>query len=86
MILTRIYEKLMGLPHQKHHAERVKRAAEELSQDVKSLTQRIERYREEDDPLVALMQDIYNDSETRKSFRLLGHNGHGHNNKNGSES
>lgn len=91
MILTRIYEKLMGLPHQQHHAARVKQAADELSQDVRNLTRKIERYKEEDDPLAALMIDVFNDrsfgqsSDQQVNGRINNHNGHGEHKKNGPE-
>lgn len=65
MILERLFEKIIGRPHKKLTSEEVKSVASELNADVGSLTETLKEYHEKDDPLVALMLDIYNDRAQR---------------------
>lgn len=78
MIFTRLYEKLMGLPHEKRHAAMVKEAATGLRQDVRELNEKMDRYREQDDPLVALMLDVFNDREVIRPYKKDFQNDNGH--------
>ena len=83
-LVTRIFEKLTGRPHQKQNAAMVREAAARLKEDVKVLADRLSQYEEESDPLVAIMTDLYNDREILKPYtRAVVVNGNGHD-KNGS--
>ncbi len=77
MIFTRLYEKIMGLPHEKRHAAMVRQAATDLREDVKTLSHRLDKYREQDDPLVALMLDVFNDREVISPYNKEHQNDNG---------
>lgn len=62
-LLVRLYEKLMGIPHQKRNADMVRHAVSGLKEDVSSISKRLQEYQESDDPLVALMLDMFNTRE-----------------------
>lgn len=57
-IFTRLFEKLMGYPHQHFNAEMVRSAAAELRTETQKLSAVLAPYQEEKDPLLSLMIDI----------------------------
>lgn len=58
--LTRLWEKLAGIPHRQENAQRVLFAVDELTKEVRKASDQLKPYTEADDPLVALMTDIFN--------------------------
>jgi hypothetical protein len=67
----------MGLPHEKRHAAMVRQAATDLREDVKSLSSKLSKYQEKDDPLVALMLDVFNDREVASPYNKKHQNDNG---------
>jgi hypothetical protein len=59
-IFVRLMEKLTGEPHQHRNAQKVADVARELRQEVHELSTTLRPYVESDDPLVALMTDVFN--------------------------
>lgn len=56
----RIWETVLGIPHKHENAARVSAASDELSRATRSLSNHLKPYAESDDPLVALMTDVFN--------------------------
>jgi hypothetical protein len=77
MKLVRIIEKLLGVPHQYQNADRVKDAVASLSHDVRRLNDTLKPYAEADDPLVALMTDVFNDRQLQNGNLKKKYNGNG---------
>ncbi|WP_065755184.1 hypothetical protein [Bradyrhizobium paxllaeri] len=65
MVFARLIEKLTGRPHRHDNAQLVKQAAGELRRDVGKLSSMLRPYMEADDPLVALMTDLFNQRQMR---------------------
>ena len=61
--LNRLWEKIFAIPHKHHEADRVSIASEELTQQVRKVSSGLKPYTEADDPLVAMMTDIFNKRE-----------------------
>jgi propanediol dehydratase small subunit len=59
-IFVRFMERLTGKPHQHHNAERVTDVAPDPREDIHKLSTTLRPYVESDDPLVALMTDVFN--------------------------
>ena len=59
-IFVRLVEKLTATPHQHRNAESVAYVAHDLRQEVHKLSSTLRPYVESDDPLVALMTDVFN--------------------------
>lgn len=57
---VRLIEKLTGTPHRHDNAARVSLAADQLTESTRQLTANLKPYLESDDPLVSLMQDVFN--------------------------
>lgn len=66
MTLARLWETVLGVPHRYENAARVSLAGEELSRAAKGLHTHLRGYAESDDPLVALMTDVFNQREMRR--------------------
>jgi hypothetical protein len=64
-ILVRLFEKLTGKPHQHRNAQKVAAAVGDLRRDVSALSSRLRPHAEADDPLVALMTDVFNQRQLR---------------------
>jgi hypothetical protein len=64
--LIRLWEKLTGVPHRHENAERVSFASDELTREVREISSRLKPYAESDDPLVAMMTDIFNQRQMRQ--------------------
>jgi hypothetical protein len=64
-ILVRFFEKLTGNPHQHRNARKVAAAVGDLRHDVSALSLKLRPYAEADDPLVALMTDVFNQRQLR---------------------
>lgn len=58
--IVRLYEKLTGTPHRHDNAARVSRASASLSRTIDDLSATLKPYSKADDPLVALMTDVFN--------------------------
>lgn len=65
MALVRLWEKITGAPHQHEQARKVSAVADELSSDVKKLSETMRPYLDADDPLVAFMTDVFNQRQMR---------------------
>jgi hypothetical protein len=63
--VMRLYEKLTGIAHRHDNADRVARAADGLTDSIRELSATLKPYRESDDPLVALMTDVFNRRQLR---------------------
>lgn len=61
--MKRLWEKIIGIPHQHENAARVSLASYELTSEVRKISSRLKPYVEADDPLVALMTDLFNQRE-----------------------
>jgi hypothetical protein len=59
MNLTRIWEKIMGEPHQRQMSERVTAAAADLSAAARRINAQLAPYKDQPDPFTALMADLY---------------------------
>jgi hypothetical protein len=70
-ILTRLIEKLTGRAHQKQNLAMVSQVATDLSRDVDDLTDKLKPYTQADDPLVALMTDVFNDRQAKRQLAQL---------------
>lgn len=57
---VRLMEKITGTPHRHENAQRVSVAAAELTESTRQLSASLMPYLESDDPLVALMTDVFN--------------------------
>ena len=68
-IFVRLLETIRGRPHQRQNAQRVAAAASDLREDVGALSSMLRPYREADDPLVALMTDVFNQRQMRDNGR-----------------
>ena len=67
-IFVRFLEKLTGTPHQRQNAQKVADVARGLREDVKKLSTTLRPYAESEDPLVALMTDIFNQRQARQQM------------------
>jgi len=56
----RLWEKIMRIPHQHVNADHVVTASDNLAQSARDLSSKLKPYIESDDPLVALMTDVFN--------------------------
>ena len=63
--LVRVIEKLTGTPHRHDNADRVHRAAVQVSQAVDGLNATLKPYTKTPDPLVALLTDIFNNRQMK---------------------
>jgi hypothetical protein len=70
-LLTRLWEKLTGRRHQKQNLAMVAEVAGGLTHDVDRLKQKLEPYAQADDPLVALMTDVFNQRQARIQIERL---------------
>lgn len=59
-IMVRLLEKITGRVHQHKHADKVNEVAGHLKKEVAEFSERLKPYTESDDPLTALMTDVYN--------------------------
>jgi hypothetical protein len=59
-LVVRLMEKLTGTPHRHEHKDNVAAAAKDLTASIQELAKTLKPYRESNDPLVALMTDIFN--------------------------
>ncbi|MEH2525882.1 MULTISPECIES: hypothetical protein [unclassified Bradyrhizobium] len=66
-VLVRLLEKLTGRPHQHRHARWVANIASDLRRDISELQATLRPYAEAEEPLVALMTDIFNDRQMRSN-------------------
>jgi hypothetical protein len=73
MMFVRLMEKLMDRPHQHYNVQKVSEAANGLRRDVHSLAGKMRPYIEADDPLVALMTDVFNQRQMRNGNRSKPH-------------
>ena len=64
-VLMRLYEKMTGRPHQHRHAKAAVEAHEDLRREVGELHEALQPYVDTDDPLVALMTDMFNNRQLR---------------------
>jgi hypothetical protein len=71
-ILVRLFEKLTGKPHQHRNAQKVAAAVGDLRRDVSALSSKLRPYTEADDPLVALMTDVFNQRQMRNGHDRAG--------------
>ena len=63
--LVRLWETIMRIPHRHENANHVAKATDELAQSARELTAQLKPYIEADDPLVALMTDVFNRRQMR---------------------
>lgn len=68
-LLVRLLEKLSGKPHKHENARVVSQAAAGLREDVHAFTTMLHPYVEADDPLVALMTDVFNQRQVIQNDR-----------------
>jgi hypothetical protein len=61
----RLLEKITGRPHRHGNARMVSEAADGLRREVRELSDTLHPYAEADDPLVALMTDLFNQRQMR---------------------
>jgi len=73
-IFVRLMEKLTGEPHQHRNAQKVADVARELRQEVHELSTTLRPYTESEDPLVALMTDVFNQRQMQQQMSNY-HNG-----------
>lgn len=66
MTLARLWESILGVPHRHENAAMVSSASEELSRATRRLHTHLRPYVESDDPLIALMTDVFNQREMRR--------------------
>lgn len=66
MTLARLWESILGVPHRHENAAMVSFASDELARATRRLHTHLRPYAESDDPLVALMTDIFNQREMRR--------------------
>ncbi len=64
-ILTRLFEKITGRRHRHDNARAVSDAVGDLRSDVEELRSSLRPYVDADDPLVALMTDVFNQRQMR---------------------
>jgi len=57
---VRLFEKLTGSKHRHDDAMRVSAAADDLTASIRELSATLKPYHESDDPLAALMTDVFN--------------------------
>lgn len=62
---VRIVEVITGKPHRYEESRKVSEATSALRDDVQKLAEKIKPYVEADDPLVALMTDLFNQRAMR---------------------
>jgi|GraSoiStandDraft_16_1057320.scaffolds.fasta_scaffold817407_3 hypothetical protein len=67
-IFVRLMEKLTGEPHQHRNAQKVADVARELRQEVHELSTTLRPYTESEDPLVALMTDVFNQRQMQQQM------------------
>lgn len=58
--VVRLIEKLTGTPHRHDNAALVRSASRSLSRSIDDLSATLKPYSKADDPLVALMTDVFN--------------------------
>jgi hypothetical protein len=58
--IVRLIEKITGTPHRHDNAAMVSLASEKLTQRIDDLSATLRPYSEADDPLVAMMTDVFN--------------------------
>ena len=58
--LIRLWENLFRIPHKRENADKVSAASDELTSMSQALRVKLKPYLETDDPLVALMTDVFN--------------------------
>lgn len=63
MNMTRIWEKITGMPHQHRMSDRVSAAAADLAATARNITLQLEPYKNAEDPLSAMFSDLYNRRE-----------------------
>lgn len=59
MSMTRLWEKLTGMPHQRHLADSVSAATAGLLSAARSVNERLAPYKNAPDPFTAVMADLY---------------------------
>lgn len=64
-IFTRVYEKIMGLPHRHHNLEIVNNAAQDLRSSAQQLRGTIKPYMEARDPLETFMLEVWNKKQMK---------------------
>ena len=67
-IFVRFMEKLTGIPHQRQNADRVTNVTRELREDIKKLSTTLRPYIASEDPLVALMTDVFNQRQAQQQI------------------
>lgn len=68
-VFVRFFEMMTGTPHKYEESRRVNIVAEELLSDVQRLSENIRPYLDADDPLVALMTDVFNKRQMMRAER-----------------
>lgn len=58
--ISRLWERMNGVPHRYDKSQQVSDAADALSDNVRELSSHLRPYMEADDPMVALMIDLFN--------------------------
>jgi hypothetical protein len=74
-LFTRLFEKITGRPHRRANADLVSEAARDLRRDAEGLRSKLRPYSQADDPLVALMTDVFNQRQAQKQIGSYGRNG-----------
>lgn len=64
-VFVRFLETITGKPHRHEQSRMVSEVADQLSSDVAKLSTRLRPYLESEDPLVALMTDVFNQRQMR---------------------
>jgi hypothetical protein len=72
MNLTRIWEKIMGEPHQRQMSERVTAAAADLSAAARRINAQLAPYKDQPDPFTALMADFVREASVGESAQGSG--------------
>lgn len=67
-MLVRLWETITLTPHKHEESRKVDTVADELLSDVRRLSKNIRPYLDADDPLVALMTDVFNQRRMRSDY------------------
>lgn len=67
-VFIRLIEKITGQPHRYDNLARVTKAAQELKDELNQLSSVIRPYTESEDPLAALMLDMFNKKQLHGEY------------------
>jgi len=67
-------EKITGTPHRHENARIVREATQNLRKDIGHLNNALQPYSNSEDPLIKLMEDVFNSRQMMKKSQ----NGHSH--------